>query len=80
MAVPRIARASSRNWLKTTAVCAERSSARGGECHRLAGELNARLRYGRIEDIFQRGLHEFLTEYIDRTIDLGEEIEKFYFN
>ncbi|MEO1016580.1 MAG: alpha-E domain-containing protein [Pseudomonadota bacterium] len=53
---------------------------RGGECHRLAGELHARLRYGRIEDIFQGGLHEFLTEYIDRTIDLGGEIENFYFN
>ncbi len=55
-------------------------SSRGGECHRLAGELHARLRYGRIEDIFQRGLHEFLTEYIDRNIDLGKEIETFYFN
>ena len=26
-----------------------------GECHRFAGELHARLRYGRIQDIFQAG-------------------------
>jgi uncharacterized alpha-E superfamily protein len=51
---------------------------RRGECHRLAGELHARLRYGRIYDIFQTGLHEFLTEYVDKGIQLGDEIAKFY--
>ena len=45
-----------------------------GECHRLAGELHARLRYGRIQDIFQAGLHEFLTEFIERAMTLGSEI------
>lgn len=53
-------------------------SGRFGECHRLAGELHARLRFGRIDNIFQMGLHEFLTEYIDRNIELGEEISAFY--
>lgn len=51
---------------------------RRGECHRLAGELHARLRYGRISDIFQTGLHEFLTDYVDKGIALGDEIAKFY--
>jgi uncharacterized alpha-E superfamily protein len=51
---------------------------RRGECHRLAGEMHARLRYGRLDAIFAQGLHAFLTEMIDRTAALGEEIERFY--
>jgi len=49
-----------------------------GECHRLAGELHARLRYGRTDAIMQMGLHEFLTDMIDRTGDLGREISDCY--
>jgi uncharacterized alpha-E superfamily protein len=49
-----------------------------GECHRLAGELDARLRFGRIQAIFQSGLHEFLTEFIDHTGALGRHIAEFY--
>ena len=48
------------------------------ECHRLAGDLHARLRYARIEEVFQRGLHEYLTEYIDRSLLLGNEISAAY--
>lgn len=51
---------------------------RMGECHRLAGLLKAQLRYGRIEDILVAGLHEFLTEMITRTAELGAAIEAFY--
>jgi uncharacterized alpha-E superfamily protein len=51
---------------------------RRGECHRLAGELHARLRFGRIEPILGDGLHEFLTEMIDQVAVLGAEIERFY--
>lgn len=57
---------------------AEAHGARRGECHRLAGEMQSRLRYGRIRDIFQAGLHEFLTDFIDRSIILGDEINKHY--
>jgi uncharacterized alpha-E superfamily protein len=49
-----------------------------GECHRIAGEIHARLRYGRIKDVFQTGLHEFLTEFIDRSVVLGGEISRLY--
>ena len=49
-----------------------------GECHRIAGELHARLRFGRIQDIFQAGLHEFLTDFIDRSVTLGSEINSLY--
>ena len=49
-----------------------------GECHRLAGEVYARLRYGRIQGVFEVGLHEFLTEFINRSLILGEEIASLY--
>jgi len=51
---------------------------RRGECHRLAGELASQLRYGRIEDVFAKGLHQYLTDMIDRTARLGVEIDAFY--
>jgi uncharacterized alpha-E superfamily protein len=49
-----------------------------GECHRIAGELHARLRFGRIQDIFQSGLHEFLTDFVDRSVALGNEVSALY--
>jgi uncharacterized alpha-E superfamily protein len=51
---------------------------RRGECHRLAGEVDAKLRFGRIQDIFQDGLHEFLTEFIGDTGALGRHIGELY--
>ena len=49
-----------------------------GECHRRAGEIEARLRYGRIDAIFQSGLHEFLTAFIDDTTQFGSDLADFY--
>ena len=49
-----------------------------GECHRVAGQIHSKLRYAKIEEVFQRGLHEFLTEFIDQNIVLGNEISKQY--
>ncbi len=49
-----------------------------GECHRLAGEMHAKLRYAKIETIFQSGLHEFLTDIIERSTVLGNEISSLY--
>jgi uncharacterized alpha-E superfamily protein len=57
---------------------AEAYGGRRGECHRLAGAMHARLRFGRIKDIFQQGLHEFLTEFIEHAIELGNEISGHY--
>ena len=51
---------------------------RRGECHRLAGEIASQLRYGRVEDIFRIGLHEYLTEMIERTAKVGDEVRGFY--
>ena len=58
---------------------AQQYHGRQGECHRLVGELHARLKYGRIEAVFRHGLHEFLTEYIDLTAKVGDEIAALYF-
>ncbi|MEZ5961421.1 MAG: alpha-E domain-containing protein [Hyphomonadaceae bacterium] len=49
-----------------------------GECHRLAGAIASQLRYGRIGDIFQSGLHEHLTDQIERAAELGDQIAAYY--
>lgn len=49
-----------------------------GECHRLTGQIHAKLLYGKIDDIFQHGLHEYLTEFIDANIVLGAQISRQY--
>ena len=46
------------------------------ECRRLAGELHARLRFGKMQDTFQKGLHEFLSDFIDANSLLGTEIQR----
>ena len=76
--MPRSLRACYEQVLENLDILAQRHGGRAGEAHRLAGEMHARLRYSRIDDIFQRGLHEFLTDTIDRTVVIGEEIQKFY--
>jgi uncharacterized alpha-E superfamily protein len=63
---------------RTLDLLAESYAGKRGECHRLSGEVFARLRYGRIQDVFQLGLHEFLTEFINRTAVLGDEIASLY--
>jgi uncharacterized alpha-E superfamily protein len=35
------------------------------ECRRQAGEVHARLHFGRMADIFKSGLHEFLTDFLE---------------
>ena len=57
---------------------AEAYGGKRGECHRLAGEMHARLRYGQIGQVMESGLHEFLTEFIDRSVVLGNAIGKLY--
>ncbi len=49
---------------------------RSRETERRAGLLHAELCYGRIEDILARGLHPFLTEFLERINDLGERISE----
>lgn len=63
---------------ETLDAIADGQGGRRGECHRLAGELHARLRYGRMDAILEQGLHAFLTDMILRVAALGGEIEAFY--
>ncbi len=46
------------------------------ECRRLAGELNAMLRFGRIDTLIAGGLHEFLEDFILRNNHLGGQIQR----
>ncbi|MBS0520004.1 MAG: alpha-E domain-containing protein [Proteobacteria bacterium] len=45
-----------------------------GEADRLAGELHARLRYARIDQVFEIGLHKFLGGLRDDIATLSDEI------
>lgn len=47
-------------------------------CHALADSLDARLREGAIAQVFDEGLHEFLTEFLGDIAQLGHEIETDY--
>lgn len=76
--MPRSLRACYGQIVRQLEALAERYGNRRGECHRLAGEIEARLRFGQIDAIFQGGLHEFLTAFIDDTRRLGEDIAGFY--
>ncbi len=51
---------------------------RHGECHRMAGEMHAKLRYSRVDDILAQGLPAFLTGFIKSGIQLGDEIAALY--
>ena len=52
---------------------------RSPECLRLAGRILSQLRYGRIQDIFALGLHEYLTDYLDSMQELSAEVQKSFF-
>lgn len=51
---------------------------RRGEPHRMAGEIQAKLKFGRIEEIMASGLHDYLTSLIGSTAELGQAVESFY--
>ena len=46
------------------------------ECRRIAGQTYAQFRYGRIDRVFGEGLHEFLTEFVERNNALGSQIQE----
>jgi uncharacterized alpha-E superfamily protein len=59
-----------------TSILEQLSSSRATECRRMAGELHAKLRFGKMRDIFQHGLHEFLSEFVKANNKLGVEVHK----
>jgi len=48
------------------------------EIERAAGELHAKLHYGRTEDIIELGLHEYLMDFVERISKLGDEISRHF--
>lgn len=54
------------------------NGASGLEARRRAGEQHAALHFGRIEDVFAQGLHEYLTGFLTHTDMLGREIRDAY--
>ena len=56
-------------------LCAVRNG-QSAETERRAGELHAALNFGRIDDIFEAGLHEYLLQFVERTKDLGERVSR----
>ncbi len=47
-------------------------------CHDSSERLHRQLQSGRVEDIFENGLHEFLTQFLADVGQLGQEIEADY--
>jgi uncharacterized alpha-E superfamily protein len=46
------------------------------DTERLAGKLHAELQFGRIGDILEAGLHDTLTEFLQRIYELGNRISR----
>jgi uncharacterized alpha-E superfamily protein len=67
-------------FAEITAILDNLTTGRHVECRRIAGEINASLQYGRMDHIFQNGLHEFLTEFIECNNQLGAEIQNSFLN
>jgi uncharacterized alpha-E superfamily protein len=51
-------------------------NSQSAETERRAGELQASLHFGRIDEIFELGLHEYLVQFLGRTRDLGERVSR----
>lgn len=69
--MPRSLRACMDEVHATMRIIANNQSA---ETERRAGELHAELHYGRIDQILASGLHAMLTDFLERTSDLGNRI------
>src|SRR6266480_6667135 len=48
------------------------------ELSRQAGELHARLHYGRTDELIRFGLHEYLIDFLERIAGLGAEISRVF--
>ena len=51
-------------------------NSQSAETERCAGVLYAHIHYARIDDVLAQGLHEYLTDFMDRIYDLGEGISR----
>lgn len=51
-------------------------NSQSSETERRAGELQASLHFGRIDSVFEIGLHEFLVRFLGQVHDLGERVAR----
>lgn len=51
-------------------------NAQSSETERRAGELQASLHFGRIESVFEMGLHEYLVRFLGRVRDLSDRVSR----
>ena len=51
-------------------------NAQSSETERRAGELQASLHFGRIESVFEIGLHEYLVRFLGQVHDLGDRVSR----
>ena len=65
-------------WINTALAGLATLHGRSYGCHDKAAEMAARLKGGRMEDIFQSGLHEYLQEFIDGNNALSMDIGRIY--
>ena len=57
----------------------EINGSRAHELLRRCGMLHGQLHFGRIDDIFANGLHEYLSEFLEHIYELGDLINTTYF-
>jgi uncharacterized alpha-E superfamily protein len=46
------------------------------ETERFAGRLHSNLRFNSIDDIMRRGLHDYLTEFLEQVYELGNRVSR----
>lgn len=46
------------------------------DTERFAGRLNAQLRFNSMEEILERGLHDYLTEFLEQVNELGNRVSR----
>jgi uncharacterized alpha-E superfamily protein len=56
----------------------ELSDTASQEPERLAGEMHARLHYGRTEKIMEQGLHEYLMDFVEQMDELNAEVNQHF--
>jgi uncharacterized alpha-E superfamily protein len=48
----------------------------GSDTLRFAGKLHAELKFARIDDVLEEGLHDYLTEFLERVFELGNRVSR----
>jgi uncharacterized alpha-E superfamily protein len=61
---------------EVVATLAEVRNQASADTERFAGRLHAELRFSRIEDILQEGLHGYLNKFLERIYELGNRVSR----